>query len=292
MKPLRIAQISDFHLTEVTYNPFRLCSKRLIGILNWLFSRKSSYSKEQVYALSPLLKSLKVDHILLGGDFTTTALPSEYKLAVDFVETLPAPWIAIPGNHDHYTLRAYYQKHFYKYLTNHREINHKTGFFNLAEQGVEAHRLEASNWWVVALDTAQATLTHSARGLFKETTEKNLKELLSLIPSDHSILLFNHYPFFQNDLHRRTLERGKDLEKIVTEDTRIKAYLHGHTHRHIIANLQPSGLPVVLDSGCCTDSKKGSWNLLTIDDHGIQIDAYFWKNGWTISRTENFAWTR
>jgi hypothetical protein len=89
------------------------------------------------------------------------------------------------------------------------------------------------------------------------------------------------------------LERAKVLKEIVAQDQRIKTYLHGHTHRHIIANLQPSGFPVVLDSGCSAHAQKGSWNLLTIDDAGIQIDVYTPKNGsWDCSRQETFAWTR
>ena len=293
MKPIRIAHLSDFHLTDLTLNPLRLLSKRLIGTLNWVFTRRKTFSKKQVSDLVPLLKSLDLDIILLGGDFTSTSLDSEFRQAKNFVNSLPVPWLAIPGNHDAYTQKAYRQKVFYRYLANDRPIAHKTGFFKLAQHGVEAHRLAHTNWWVVALDTARATWTNSARGLFSERLEKNLLEILALIPPEHQIILLNHYPFFQNDLERRNLERGESLKEIIMQDPRIKTYLHGHTHRHIIANLQASGLPVVLDSGCCADQKKGSWNLLIIDDQGIQIDVYIFKNDeWTHSRTEKFAWTR
>ena len=293
MKPIRIAHLSDFHLTELTINPLRLLSKRLIGTLNWLFTRRNTFSKKQVTNLAPLLRSLDLDLILLGGDFTTTSLDSEFRQAKTFTDSLTVPWLAIPGNHDAYTQKAYRQKVFYRYFTNDRPITHKTGFFKLSQHGVEAHRLGETTWWVVALDTARATWTNSARGLFSEATEKNLREILTLIPADHQIIALNHYPFFQNDLERRNLERGEFLKEIIVQDPRIKTYLHGHTHRHTIANLQPSGFPVVLDSGCCADRKKGSWNLLIIDDQGIQIDVYIPKNNdWTHSRTEKFAWTR
>lgn len=292
MKPLRFAQISDLHLTKPTFNPFRLLSKRLLGTLNWLFFRRAIFSKSQVFALPALLKSLDVDKILLCGDFTTTALASEYNLATNFIDKLQTPWLAVPGNHDHYTQTAYHQKHFYRYLTNQREITHKTGFFNLKEHGVEAHQHNDTNWWIVLLDTARATWGNSAAGLFSTNTEKNLIELLSLIPPGQSIVVVNHYPFFQNDIPRHCLNRGEELEAILSKDTRIKTYLHGHTHHHSISNMQTSGLPVILDSGCCADSRNGSWNLLTIDDYGIQIDAYFWTDEWTLSRTEKFTWTR
>jgi len=244
------------------------------------------FPQGKIFELPSFFASLKPDLVLMGGDFTTTSLPAEYALGLKFTKMLPAPWLAIPGNHDHYTFRAYRQKHFYKWLTNKREVHHRTGFFNLKEHGVEAHKI-APKWWVVALDTARPTLT-TARGLFSPKQEERLLELLSFIPKDASILLFNHYPFFQNDIYQHNLERGEALEQVVRNDLRIKAYLHGHTHRHIIADLQLSGLPVILDSGCCAD-KNGTWNLLTFDDHGMKVDVYKYK---TLSHSREIAWTR
>lgn len=292
MKPLRIAQISDFHYTAPTWNPFRLFCKRILGIANWLLFRKKSFSEDPIDALPSLLKSIGVDKILLGGDFTSTALPKEFAKAKTFIQKLPSPWIAIPGNHDHYTYRSYRKKHYYKAIQNKRgPVEHKADFFHLAEHGLEAHRL-ASNWWLIALDTARATNFYSSRGLFSEKLEQRLIELLSLIPSDHSTLLFSHYPFFENDLHRHSLKRGDALEKLLRKEKRIKAFLHGHTHRNTIADLQPSGLPLILDSGCCAHAKRGSWNLLTLDDKGVKVDAYHWSGEWKIARTERIAWTR
>ena len=292
MAPIRLAQISDFHFTKITWNPLRLFPKRILANLNWVFKRQNSFSKEQLDALPKFLKSVGVDRVLLGGDFTTTSLLSEYGLAKKFVKDLPAPWIAIPGNHDHYTYRSYREKHFYRYFTNKRQIEHKVDFFTLADHGVEAHRFKGTNWWLIGLDTAVPTNPYSSAGLFSEKQEEYLEEILAALPKDASILLFNHYPFFQNDIGRHSLGRGEALEAIVKKEPRIKAYLHGHSHRHTIANLQPSGMPVILDSGCSADSKKGSWNLLEIDDEKIKIEVYGWNKGWELNRVEEIAWTR
>jgi len=289
MKPIRLAQISDFHITHLTWNPLRLFSKRFLGNLNWLFSRKGIFSTEAIDALPSFLSSLQLDHILLGGDFTTTSLPEEFRLARAFVDKLPAPWIAIPGNHDQYTYRAYRQKRYYQSLSNPREaIRERTDFFNLSDHGLEAHRL-APKWWLIALDTTRATNLYSSRGFFSPKLEERLNELLSMIPSDHSILLLNHYPFFQNVTVRHSLSRGNALEALLRKEPRIKAYLHGHSHRHTIADLQPSNLPLILDGGACAE---GTWNLLTIDEKQIKIDVYRWKNSWQLDRTEEIAWNR
>lgn len=291
MQPLRVAQISDLHFTKMTWNPLNLFSKRILGNLNWLFARKGYFSLEQLEAIPSFLQSLNIDRILLAGDFTTTSLASEFEMAASFAKQLPSPWIAVPGNHDRYTYRACREKYFYRYFANKKTIDHKADFFNLLEHRVEAHRL-APNWWIVALDTSRATGLYSSTGFFSEKQEMHLKELLSLIPSDHRILLLNHYPFFDNADARHALVRAGALEHIVRNDSRIKAYLHGHTHRHTIADLQPSGLPVVLDSGCSANQEKGSWNILTIDDTSLKVDVYRWNKKWTLSQTEKILWKR
>ena len=289
---MRIAHISDFHYTHLTWNPFRLLSKRFLGNLNWIFSRRKHFFEEQLNPLPPLLEELGVDFVLLGGDFTTTALTEEYEKALRFVKKIKKPWLAIPGNHDHYTLRSYRQKHFYRYFTNHRKaITHPVEFFTLKDHGVEVHQLP-NKWWVVTLDTAQATNPYSSEGLFSEQLEKHLKEVLSLLPKDAPILLLNHYPFFQNDQARRNLRRGEVLEELLKNDSRIRLYLHGHTHRHTVADLQDAGLPIVLDSGSCAQGRKGAFNLIDLDSNGCKVSTYRFDHNWTKTRTEEFAWIR
>lgn len=281
---MRIAQLSDFHFTRITWNPVRLCSKRLFGNLNWILSRRKVFCEEHLSLLPPLLSELKVDLLLLGGDFTTTATHEEYEVAKKFVSTFKQPWIAIPGNHDTYTYRSFRQRRFYKYLSNQNTPK-------LEENGVEAHQI-ASSWWVVALDTCRPTPPSSARGLFPQKTEQNLESLLQKIPSSHSILMLNHYPFFQNDVPQHNLERGEVLEALLSRHPNVRAYLHGHTHRHILADLQKSGLPLILDSGSCAQGTWSSWNLLDLSNEQCTITVYNWKKSWQPVRKETIAWER
>jgi 3',5'-cyclic AMP phosphodiesterase CpdA len=289
---MRIAQISDFHFTHSTWNPLRLLSKRLLGHVNWLLTRKGHFFEEQLLSLPALFDQLGVDLVLLGGDFSTTALKEEFEKAGKFIRQIRQPWIAIPGNHDHYTWRSYRQKHFYHYFANARkEITHPVEFFTLKEQGVEAHKI-GPGWWVVALDTALATHPYSSEGLLSEKLEAYLEEVIRLIPANDSILLFNHYPFFQNDAPRRNLRRGDALQRFLERHPRIRLYLHGHTHRQTVADLQVSSLPLVLDSGSCAQGQKGTWHLLDLDAKGCTVSTYQWNQSWQPARTETFAWTR
>jgi 3',5'-cyclic AMP phosphodiesterase CpdA len=282
---MRIAHISDLHCTHITWNPLRLLSKRIFGHLNWLYKRGSHFSEEPLDALPQLLQELGVDHVLLGGDFTTTSMKEEYLRAQKFVSRLPK-WIAVPGNHDHYTYWSFKNRLFYRYFG-----NKKAEFFTLQHNGVEAHKI-APRWWVVALDTARATLPHSSRGLFSRKLEERIKEALKLIPPDDEIIMLNHYPFFQNDEPKRNLARGEALMALLQKEKRVRLYLHGHTHRHTLADLQPNGLPVILDSGSCTQKNRASWNLIDLHSKGCEVSVYRWNKFWEKTHTESLAWTR
>lgn len=288
---MRIAQLSDFHYTHLTCNPLRLFSKRILATLNWLGSRKKEFNEAQVEVLPELLKELGVDMVLLGGDFSTTSLEEEFQKAKRFVSKLSQKWIAIPGNHDRYTKRSCITCRFYQHFAHAKTIQEPLDFFNLQEHRIEVHTLK-KGWRLIALDTALATHPYSSEGVFSEKLQAYLEEVLALIPQEESILLFNHFPFFQNDTPRHNLRRGEALQKILEQHPRIRLYLHGHTHRQIVADVQTSRLPLVLDSGSCAQGNKGSWNLIDLTDEGCAVSTYAWENGWKKRRTEVFGFKR
>ncbi len=269
---MRLAQISDFHFTRPTWNPLRLSSKRLVGQMNWLFARKMCFGEGQLAALPQVLQQLRAEHVLLSGDFTSTALPAEFVAARAWVDQLPCPWSAVPGNHDVYTLGAQWTNRYSRYFGE-----------------CPAVRALNSSWTLVTVNTAQPSW--SSKGLFSIHSEHQLQQALNSIPRSQNILVLNHYSFLNNDRPTRSLRRAAALEQIVSQDPRIKLYLHGHTHRNIVANLQPAGLPIVLDGGCVADTRRGSWNLITLEDTYCRVDVYRWGNGrWAVERSEEIAW--
>ncbi|MGB7978289.1 MAG: metallophosphoesterase [Chlamydiales bacterium] len=289
---MRIAQLSDFHFTQLTWNPLRLFSKRVLGNLNWLFLRQHNFFEGQLESLPTLFQELSVDWVLLGGDFSTTSLPEEFEKGVQFVKALKSPWIAIPGNHDRYTRGSCRDKDFYRFFTNpKRPGSDPVGSFTLKEDRIEAHRL-SPEWRLIALDTCLATNFYSSQGEFSPQLEASLEEVLRLIPQRESILLLNHYPFFQNDIERHNLIRGEALQRLLERNPRIRLYLHGHTHRHIVADLQISHLPIVLDGGSCAQGDRGSWNLIDLSEKSCAVSTYRWNQKWTQTTTQEFTWTR
>lgn len=274
---MRIAQISDVHFTRVNFNPLRLCLKRFIGTFNWLLFRKEESDHEPLNELPALFEKLGVDKVLVGGDLTSTSLHSEFEAAKGFFDAMAASKIFIPGNHDQYTPGAYKEKRFYASFRNLRPaIEHRAEFFTLKDHGVEAHRIR-DGWWCVALDNAPSTKLTSSNGIFSEKVEAYLKEILSLLPQNESIILLNHFPFFQHDDPKHCLIGAERLRTVIESYPNIKLYLHGHTHRHSIADLRPSGLPILLDSGCPIQKSHATWNLIDLDDKQCSVKAYQWN---------------
>lgn len=290
---MKLAHISDLHFAKVSFGFSQFFSKHWIGNLNLVAARKRDYLQDHLNPLPDLFKTLGVEYVIISGDLSTTSQHIEFARAANFVRKLKdkgLETVVVPGNHDQYTRKAYRNKWYYDYFDH--SFAQGSGVidsFSLKEHGVSAKSLK-NDWWIVALDTAVATSLFSSRGLFSLKVESKLKELLSLIPEHHKVILVNHFPFFQNSNPRVWLERGKELEALIRKFPNIKFYLHGHSHRHCIADLRVDGLPVICDSGSAPHRERGTWNLLELSPQGFSIDVFKWKESWQKDRKVELPW--
>ena len=278
MQPLRIAHISDLHFSAPNLNPFQLFSKRWLGNLNSCFLRKKEFRPARLLEIPSLLKEEKVQHLIVTGDLSTTSHPKEFIQAQNFLSKISERGICVhtlPGNHDHYTRHSFKNGLFYKYFSP-----------SLKRNCVSATAI-APKFWLVTLDTALATSLLTSNGLFSEEIEENLEKILFEIPQGDRIILANHFPFFCNESARKALRRKEALIKVIERHPQIIFYLHGHTHTCCIADLRPSGLPIVLDCGS-TPHIHGSLHLIEIEEKQYSIKVYRWKEQWTISQEKVF----
>ncbi|MBS0651968.1 MAG: metallophosphoesterase, partial [Verrucomicrobia bacterium] len=257
------------------------------------------YTPDNLSALVDTMKDLAVSHVLITGDLSCTSSEGEFEMAQEFVESLKSNGMnvfAVPGNHDQYTKQAYRDQIFYDYFDS--SFSDATAALpptmSLKKDKVTA-RFLGQQWWLVGIDTALATPLLSSSGNFSQEIEKNLEKVLSAIPSDHNILLMNHFPIFELESPRNKLIRKDALRALLLKFPNVRFYLHGHTHRHCIADLRPNQLPVVLDSGSTAHKTIGSWNLLEITKEGCRVQPYRWKQGshegtWTPDAEHLFKW--
>lgn len=284
---MRLAHISDLHFGSVSLNPLQFFSKRWVGSLNFLFNRKKTFKYNRLIELIDLLKNQKVTHVVITGDFTVTARSVEYQMGQRFIKLLQNEGLkvfSVPGNHDHYTMSSFLKKRFYRFFPpsfdSHCPLNLRDHCVTFSKIG--------DGLWLLGLDTAIASPLFSAEGLFGPVVEKNLNKALNFIPKDEKIILFNHYPFFINDKKRRGLKGAENLKKLLQKAPNIDLYLHGHTHRQIIADLRESKLPIISDTGSTSQINDGACHLFEINNHTIELVAYKYENGWQEQNTHQF----
>jgi 3',5'-cyclic AMP phosphodiesterase CpdA len=287
----RIAHISDLHFAHLCLSPAQFFSKRWVGNGNLLLARRKEFSTELLKKLGSLLEEQRVDWIFVTGDLSTTGQEKEFLKAQQFFSQLGKKTLFIPGNHDHYTKKDYKRKLFYQFFTN---PSFKAGGTSFEKYQLKTDRMELrplfGNWWYLALDTVLATSIFSSRGLFPEELEKKLRETLQNFPKDQKILFLNHFPFFQFDNPRKTLLRGMALCDVLEKSPQVLFYLHGHTHRHCVADLRCAKLPIILDSGSACLKARASFNLLDLEDKTCNLTVYRYKEeNWKAQETQSFA---
>ncbi len=285
-KPLRLAHISDLHFSRFSPNPLQLFSKRWLGTLNLALIRKNEFLNMRPYELIDTFKDLNINEVIISGDVSTTSYAKEFIMAKGFTKSLGLPHYVIPGNHDHYTRASFRKKLFYSYFPS--KFSDMSPF-DLKNDRLTMHRL-TDGWTMIALDTALATPLYASTGLFSPEIEAKLEDALKQVPPNDRVILVNHFPFFQHESPRRILKRGRVLEALIKRHPQISLYLHGHTHRHCLADLRGDGLPIVLDSGSCSHYQRGSWNLLELSPNRCAVEVYRWNTGFKKSHEEIFTW--
>jgi 3',5'-cyclic AMP phosphodiesterase CpdA len=267
-----------------------------------VLSRKKAYTPDNLTSLIHLFKNLGVTHVLVTGDLSSTSRRIEFERAQHFISSLQAEGLqafCVPGNHDQYTRRVYKNQLFYDYFD--RNFSDAASSLppsvNLKDDKVSARYL-GNQWWLIGIDTALATPLLSASGSFSPLIEENLTRILETIPSDHQVILMNHFPIFKSSSPRNQLYGREKLQALLNRFPQIRLYLHGHTHRHSIADLRSQQLPIILDSGSTAHKMNGTWNLLEIDSSGCRVQGYQWRpasqeiseEGWAPLAEHHFTW--
>jgi 3',5'-cyclic AMP phosphodiesterase CpdA len=298
-KPLfRLAHLSDLHFSKLIWNPLQIFSKRWLGNLNLLLKRKHTFRPDLLTTLFPIFHERRIDAVLITGDLTSTSHEKEFLAAKQFIESLEKEKFKVftlPGNHDQYTKKAYKKQLFYQFFNTTYDLAPTSlHALHLKEDGL-ARAYFDHGWWLIGLDTAIATSLISSNGYFSSELEQKLEKALKEIPSDHRVILINHFPLFSNDSARKSLIRKDALKKLIERFPKIKLFLHGHTHRHCIADLRSSHLPIFLDSGSTAQKEGGTWNLIEITASGCEVEVF--KNRskddqilWQPMIKSNFKW--
>jgi 3',5'-cyclic AMP phosphodiesterase CpdA len=281
-RPLRIAHLSDIHLWQYTINPLRLLSKRSAGMASLLLGRARRFRLERMPDLVDRVNRLQVDHILLTGDLTTTALPDEFRAA----RAALADWLGdssratvIPGNHDRYTLYAHRSRRFEHYF----------GDFSPQRSYPWLRRLDADTA-ILGLDPTRSGI--SASGKIPRTQLIRAREIVATAGPIAHLVIACHYPVavpphYAREYAYKPLVNRAELAEWLRS---IGPHLYCCGHVHAAWAYQPDDIPgqLCLNPGAPllrdkTGLRPPGFLEITLERGTVLVQHHYWTDeGWDV----------
>jgi len=216
------------------------------------------------------------DLVVISGDLTMAARRWEFRAARHFIEQLPAPTLAVPGNHD-ITPYKLVERFLLPYARWQEEISPDL------EPVWQDGRVG-----VVGLNTAHRVGPHLdwSRGRVTHTRLARLLARLDALPACLTKIVVAHHPLLAPP--------GETSPQIVGNAKRalaafaahgVRLVLAGHLHRSYVRTAGPDiHWPLILQGGSATSTRlRGETNAyrrITVHDGGrIDIEPRVWGSG-------------
>jgi Icc protein len=239
--PLRIAQISDFHCGESTFQ-------------DWLMQS----TVERINRMAP-------DLVVVAGDLTAAGYEWEFEEAARWLAQIEAPQVVVPGNHDS---RNVGYVHFQR-LFGERFCRYRWPF-----EPERAERLRASGYTVVGVDSSDPDLNegHIGReryGWIREQFDE---------PDDIKVLVIHHHlvPVPGTGRERNIITDAGDLLAALTQ-LDLDIVLSGHKHVPFFWGL--NGMLICNSGTTATKRLRGltppSWNEIQIDASTMKVYLHY-----------------
>jgi hypothetical protein len=274
---MKIVHLSDIHIWRYTWDVRRLMGMRVFGMMELFLGRAAKFQLDRLGDVVARVQGLNPDHIVITGDLTTTALPSEFRQARQLLAPLltdPDRVSMVPGNHDRTTGRSFRTQRF----------EGTFGLFMPRRTFPWLRRLDDETA-ILGLDPTRAHF--SPRGRLRE---EQLEEARALVADPalrpKRLIVACHFPVaapvrYQRELFFKRLENDRSVREWLAG---IGPHLYCCGHVHAAWAFQPPSLPnqICLNAGA----------PLMRDPTGLRLPGFLeiLLDGETVSVTHQ-AWT-
>jgi Icc protein len=239
--PLRVAQISDIHCGELSFDPTMMES-----------------TIERINAMRP-------DIVVVAGDLTDAGYEWEFQEAARWLDRIDYPKVIIPGNHDSRNVGyLHFETYFGKRFSRYRQ----------AFDAERAERLRAGGFTVVAVDSSEPDLNEGRVG---REHYRWIKEQFHE-PADIKIFVIHHHLVSIPGTGRERniiTDAGDVLAELTQLD--IDVVLSGHKHVPYFWGI--NGMLVCNSSTAATRRVRGStppsWNEIQVDASTIKTYLHY-----------------
>jgi 3',5'-cyclic AMP phosphodiesterase CpdA len=223
-----------------------------------------------------MVEARRPNLVVVSGDLTQRAKPEQFRQARAFVDSLPAPTITVPGNHDVPLWRVWervfdpygaYRKHFDGEL---EPLYEDDELFVVG--------LNTAHGWTFTGGRIRATRLEQVAKLFERTPER----LFKVVVAHHHLI-----PPPRFGTQRVSWNAAEAVDLFSTAG--VDLILSGHQHQAFIANTEefyPKGRPpvVILHSGTTTSNRgrgsekdKNTCYWLEVDSQLIRVSLLLWE---------------
>ena len=271
---VRIAHLSDIHISSPSATIARLWQgKRLLGGMNMLLFRRHELQNTRLPLLVQHLLTQDIDHVIVSGDLSTTALDAEFSQAKAELAPLWERKIltTIPGNHDIYTPQDARERRYERYFGDlHGESESANGYPFVKEV--------AGGIAIIGLNSCVPTGLSGAWGVIDDEQLARLPALLQRTKDRFRIVVLHHFFLDRHGrpaLPRRGLRNRDALMKILSQEG-CELVLHGHEHARYTYSLEgserkiPVYNPSPSNSVSPLEHHRGGYLIYTIEDHKLQ----------------------
>lgn len=263
MSIYRIAHLSDPHLPPPpgAFGWKDVFTKRLLSRIAWRKKRKV-HRPEVLAALVADLKAAAPDHVVISGDLTNFASPTEISAARKWLESLgePAGFTVSPGNHDALAGAGGHER--FAIWAPWLGDTGESQFPQVRVRGPVA---------IFNLCSAVPTAPHLATGRLGEEQLRKLDAALAdPAYADLFRLVVLHHPPHEGAVSKRkALDDGPALREVLARRG-ANLVLHGHAHEALLGALPGPGgetIPVLgVPSASARPNRHGParWNAIEI----------------------------
>jgi 3',5'-cyclic AMP phosphodiesterase CpdA len=223
--------------------------------------------------LDPLrsrLRALQPDLVVVSGDLTQRAKPAEFVEARRFLDTLPTPLLAVPGNHD-VPLYNVAQRFLWPLDKYRRYIS----------PDLEPAYIDAEIA-VVGVNTTRSNVFKGGR-VNREQIDR-VREILCPLPKPIVKIVFTHHPFDLPPGHasRELVGRARKAMQMFAScgaDILLSGHLHeSHASDTRLRYRIDDFVALVVQAGTATSTRgeANSFNVLRIDAPRVRVERFAW----------------
>ena len=231
------------------------------------------------------IHALPVDLVVISGDITQRARPSEFSEARAFLDALAKPYLVVPGNHDVTPI----------YRPIRRMLDPFGGYRRFISDEL-APCFSDSEIAVIGVNTARSRMISEGRISSEQLTE--ISRRLNAA-EDRFKVVVTHHPFIRHPGSPRAPlvgRAGRALSQL--EACGVDLLLAGHLHHAFTGDIALHHTAItrsilVAQATTTTSSRTrlddNAYNYLTIDKDHLAIDVRCWSDGrFRLVRSERF----